>query len=108
MIIDYNTATTENELRSDLPQVNEANTKYDNVADFSDDDDYRLIKKAIARNKFYRFDKMKQYLPMINSIEEFIKSPQWLGKLKVIARVPDQYNTALSPMDKLLHCIRYK
>lgn len=101
MIIDYNTSTTENELRDDFLQVNESNTKYDNVADFSKDEDYRLIKKAIARNKFYRFNNMKQYLPMINSIEDFIKAPNWLGKLKVIARVPDQYDINLSSMDKL-------
>lgn len=101
MIVDYNTATTENRLRDDFLQVSETNTKYDNVADFSNEEDYRLIKKAIARNKFYRFDNMKQYLPMINSIQDFIKSSNWLGKLKVMARVPDQYDINLSPMDKL-------
>lgn len=101
MIIDYNTSTTENKLRSDFLQINESNTKYDNVADFSKKEDYRLIKKAIARNKFYRFDNMKRYLPTINSIQDFIKSPNWLGKLKVMAQVPDQYDVNLSTMDKL-------
>lgn len=101
MIVDYNTSTTENKLRDNFLQINETNTKYDSVADFSNEEDYRLIKKAIARNKFYRFDNMKRYLPMINSVKDFIKSPNWLGKLKVMAQVPDQYDTNLSQMDKL-------
>lgn len=101
MIVDYNISTTENKLRDNFLQINETNTKYDSVADFSNINDYRLIKKAIARNKFYRFNNMKQYLPMINSIEEFVKSPDWLGKLKVVAQVPDQYDMNLSPTDKL-------
>lgn len=101
MIIDYNTSTTENALRDEGPYVQEVNTRYDNVADFSDVNDYRLIKKAIARNKFYRFDNMKKYLPMLESISDFIKSPNWLGKLKVRAQVPDQYNSQLTTLEKL-------
>ena len=101
MIIDYNMSTTENELRDEYSYVRESNTRYNKVVDFSDKNDYRLIKKAIARNKFYRFENMKQYLPMINSIQVFIKSPNWLGKLKVLAQVPYQYDVNLSPMDKL-------
>lgn len=101
MIIDYNTSTTENALRDESPYVQEANTRYDNVVDFSDVNDYRLIKKAIARNKFYRFDNMKKYLPMLKSISDFIKSPNWLGKLKVRAQVPDQYNSQLTTLEKL-------
>ena len=101
IVIDYNMSTTENELRGEYSYVRESNTRYDKVVDFSDKNDYRLIKKAIARNKFYRFENMKQYLPMINSIQVFIKSPNWLGKLKVLAQVPYQYDVNLSPMDKL-------
>lgn len=101
MVIDYNLSTTENRLRDDTFQINDSNTRYDNVVEFYNNDDYRLIKKAIARNKFYRFDNMKRYLPMLSSINEFIKSQKWLGNLKVMARVPDQYNVDLSLMEKL-------
>lgn len=101
MVIDYNLSTTENRLRDDIFQINDSNTRYDNVVEFYNNDDYRLIKKAIARNKFYRFDNMKRYLPMLSSIKEFIKSQKWLGNLKVMARVPDQYNVDLSLMEKL-------
>lgn len=101
MVIDYNISTTESELRDETFHVREANTRYDNVVDFSNEADYRLIKKAVARNKFYRFDNMKKYLPMLKSINEFLVSPDWLGKLKVRARVPDQYNSQLSKSEKL-------
>lgn len=101
MVIDYNLSTTENRLRDDIFQINDSNTRYDNVVEFYNNDDYRLIKKAIARNKFYRFDNMKRYLPMLSSIKEFIKSQKWLGNLKVMARVPDQYNVDLSLMEKM-------
>ena len=101
MVIDYNMSTTENELRGEYSYVRESNTRYDKVVDFSDKNDYRLIKKAIARNKFYRFDIMRKYLPMLKSVDEFIKSPNWLGQLKVNAQVPDQYKSQLSMLEKL-------
>lgn len=101
MIIDYNMSTTENKLRDDVYHIQESNTRYDKVVDFSDKNDRRLIKKAFARNKFYRFDNMKKYLPMLKSISNFIESPDWLGKLKVRARVPNQYNAQLSILEKL-------
>lgn len=101
MVIDYNMSTTENELRDEYSYMRESSTRYDKVVDFSDKNDYRLIKKAMARNKFYRFDNMRQYLPMLKSVDGFIKSPDWLGKLKVSARVPDQYKSQLSMIEKL-------
>ena len=101
MVIDYNMSTTENELRGEYSYVRESNTRYDKVVDFSDKNDYRLIRKAIARNKFYRFDKMRKYLPMLKSVDEFSKSPNWLGQLKVSAQVPDQYKSQLSMLEKL-------
>ena len=101
MVIDYNLSTTENEFHQRYMEVHEYETRYDNVADFSNNNDQRLIKKAIARNKFYRFSIMKKYLPEVKSIKEFVQSPEWLGKLKVRARVPDQYDVDLSAWDKV-------
>ena len=101
MVIDYNISTTENELRGEYSYVRESNTRYDKVVDFSDKNDYRLIKKSIARNKFYRFNNMRKYLPMLKSVDKFIKSPNWLGQLKVSAQVPDQYKSQLSMLEKL-------
>src|SRR5699024_5135149 len=36
--------------------------------------DRRLIQKALQRNKFYRFNHLKQYVPTISSMKEFIES----------------------------------
>lgn len=101
MMVAYNSSISESALRGDFQQFNEANTKYVDVADFANSKDWRLIKKAIARNKFYRFNKLRQYLPMVKSIKEFLKSPNWLGKLKVTAQVPDKFDEKLLPIDKL-------
>ncbi|WP_232815500.1 hypothetical protein [Lactobacillus crispatus] len=81
--------------------VRESDVRYDVVADFSNPSDYRLIERALARNKFYRFSTMKKYLPMVKSIREFITSDDWLGNLKVQAKVPNEYNQILSPFEKL-------
>lgn len=101
--IDYNQSTTESNLHDKYYDnvVRESDVRYDVVADFSNSSDYRLIKRALARNKFYRFSTMKKYLPMVKSIREFITSDNWLGKLRVQAKVPNEYNQILSPFEKL-------
>lgn len=58
--IDYNLSTTESNLHDKFYSgVSESNIRYDLVADFSNFKDYRLIKRAMSRNKFYRFSVMK-------------------------------------------------
>lgn len=42
-----------------------------------------IIRKALARVEFYRFDNLQSFLPNIESITEFIKSSKYLGKIKV-------------------------
>ena len=42
-----------------------------------------IIRKAILRLEFYRFDNLKRYLPKLTSIDEFITSKKYLGKIKV-------------------------
>jgi type III restriction enzyme len=100
--IDYNLSTTESNLHDKFYSgVSESNIRYDLVADFSNSKDYRLIKRAMSRNKFYRFSVMKKYLPMIKSIREFTTSSNWLGNLRVQAKVPDKYDKDLTQIDKL-------
>lgn len=43
-----------------------------------------LVKKAMARNPFFRFNTMKKYMPTLNSISEFMYEAQWLGQIKEI------------------------
>lgn len=44
---------------------------------------FSVIAKAIQRIDFYRFDNLKTYLPNLESINEFITSPKYLGNLKL-------------------------
>ena len=40
-----------------------------------------IVKSAIARNSFFRFDSLKRYFPNLKSINEFITSEEYLGGL---------------------------
>ncbi|MFH0990347.1 MAG: DEAD/DEAH box helicase family protein [bacterium] len=42
-----------------------------------------IIRKALSRLEFYRFDNLKSYLPNIASIKDFITSQKYLGKIKI-------------------------
>jgi len=50
-------------------------------------DEPRLINKAFSRNKFYRFNSLHHYLPTLKSLREFLNAPNWLGPIKLYARV---------------------
>ena len=47
------------------------------------DIDKRIIKKAIARNDFYRFDNLQKYIWWLESIDEFITSNKYLSAKKI-------------------------
>ncbi|MDE2888526.1 MAG: DEAD/DEAH box helicase family protein [Gemmatimonadota bacterium] len=40
-----------------------------------------IVKSAIARNRFFRFDSISRYFPNLKSISEFITSEEYLGGL---------------------------
>lgn len=66
--------------------------------------DVRFIKKAIQRLDFYQFDNLNKYLPMLNSMKEFIYGENWLNadNLKLFVIVPKEFNaTDISPEDLL-------
>lgn len=70
--------------------------------------DDALVKKAMARNPFFRFDTMKKYMPTLNSISEFMYDAQWLGQLKEIqATVSTGSDTVLSRETQLLVVEKY-
>lgn len=46
--------------------------------------DLPLIKKAIARNPFFRFNKMRDIMPTLHSMNEFIHDDHWLGQITEI------------------------
>lgn len=70
--------------------------------------DESLVKKAMARNPFFRFNKMKKYMPTLHSISEFMYEAQWLGQIKEIqATVSTGSDTVLSRETQLLVVEKY-
>ncbi|SDK22541.1 type III restriction enzyme [Methylophilus rhizosphaerae] len=60
-----------------------------------------IIRKAIQRLEFYEFSNLKKYLPNLKSIDQFIDSEDYLGKLKLeVTGLPDKVNN-LSPDEML-------
>lgn len=68
--------------------------------------DSRLLRKAISRNIFFRFNKLKQYLPTLTSMNEFMFDKKWLGNVRLDAQV-DEERDSLSVNDKLQAVERY-
>ncbi|MGU9998586.1 DEAD/DEAH box helicase family protein [Latilactobacillus curvatus] len=70
--------------------------------------DEALVKKAMARNPFFRFNTMKKYMPTLNSISEFMYEAQWMGQIKEIqATVSTGADTVLSRETQLLVVEKY-
>ncbi|SOB43985.1 DNA endonuclease, type III restriction and modification system [Weissella viridescens] len=49
--------------------------------------DEALIRKAMARNPFFRFNTMKKYMPTLQSVNEFIHAQNWLGQITEIQAI---------------------
>jgi len=61
-----------------------------------------IIRKALSKLEFYKFDNLQKYFPKLNSINEFVES---LKKIKVDLRSSNQKLNNLEPDDKLEVCI---
>ena len=60
-----------------------------------------IIRKAMQRLDFYDFSNLKWYLPNLQSVQEFIKSERYLGKIRLeVSGLPKQIGN-LTPDDKL-------
>lgn len=81
IFINLDKTINENELNDD--RKNHANTEERLIASFSSKADRRLIKKAVARESWFRFANIKQYLPVIKSMDEFLYGTDWLGNLRI-------------------------
>jgi type III restriction enzyme len=67
------------------------------LADFG----INIIRKALNRLEFYKFNNLKSFLPNLKSVSEFITSKNYLGKVKVdIKGLLNQINN-LTPKQKL-------
>lgn len=48
----------------------------------------RIIQKAIQRNPFFSFSTLREYIPSIKGIREFIESPSFMGGSQIWVRLP--------------------
>lgn len=73
-------------------------TKGFQLKDFNEN----ILKKAIAKLDFYKFNNLKKYFPKLESMNEFIES---LKKIKVDIRSSTKRLNNMTPDDKLEVCI---
>ena len=60
-----------------------------------------VLRKAISALEFYQFCHLKQYVPNLMSMSEFMTSPNYLGAIKVeVSGLPEQVEH-LAPTEKL-------
>ena len=60
-----------------------------------------IIREAMSRLEFYRFDNLKKYLPNLKSVSEFITSNNYLGKIRVKIKAEDTDLNNISSEEKL-------
>jgi len=66
-------------------------------SDFGDN----IIRNALDRIEFYKFDILKIYFPYVRSIREFISSDKYLGNVKIEILGPKDKINKLTPVQKL-------
>ena len=65
-----------------------------------------IVRKAINKLDFYKFSNLRVYLPNLTSISEFIRSENYLGKVKLdVSGLPKQIEN-LTPREKLEAAIK--
>jgi type III restriction enzyme len=60
-----------------------------------------IVRKAIQRLEFYEFANLRHYLPNLKSIDEFIASDRYLGKIRLEVSGRTEQVENLSPDEKL-------
>lgn len=104
-VINMVATTLEASYRSKL-DVNAVATEHQLVANFKNKADLPLIKKAMARNKFYRFNVLHQYVPLVTSMREFITDDHWLGPVRLHAIVANGHEK-LTPQQRVAAISKY-
>jgi type III restriction enzyme len=62
----------------------------------------RLLQKGIQRNKFFRFNHLKKYMPAIRSMKDFLEGEKFLGRVNILVRLPVEWDEKdLSYQEKL-------
>ncbi len=87
---------------SDTYEITELGTKDVALTDI----EHNIVQAAIARNPFFRFDKLTRFFPNLRTMEVFRKSQDYLGGLTIKFRgLADQlYQLDAYPHEKLKAC----
>jgi len=80
--------TTEDVVRSKI--------KY-KLSDFGEN----IIRGALDKFEFYKFETLKKYFPHIKSVREFVLSPNYLGGVEIEVSGPKNKLNKLTPIEKL-------
>jgi len=60
-----------------------------------------IVRNALDRIEFYKFENLKKYFPYIKSIKEFISSSNYLGSIEIEILGPKDKINKLTPVQKL-------
>ncbi|HGJ5865121.1 DEAD/DEAH box helicase family protein [Arsenophonus nasoniae] len=64
--------------------------------------DERFYRKAMQKLRFYELDNLKQYFPKLTGSREFIRSDDYLGKLKITVTIPQSLDFSAVPAKEKL------
>lgn len=68
-----------------------------NLNDFG----WNVVRGALDKFEFYKFNNLKKYFPRVESVKEFIFSPKYLGGVEVEISGPEEILKDLTPLQKL-------
>jgi len=60
-----------------------------------------IIRGALDKFEFYKFETLKKYFPHIKSVREFVLSPNYLGGVEIEVSGPKNKLNKLTPIEKL-------
>jgi len=66
-----------------------------------DDFGENIVRGALDRFEFYKFETLKKYFPYVKSVKEFISSPNYLGSASIEVLGPKDKINKLTPTQKL-------
>jgi len=67
--------------------------------------DERFYRKAMQKIRFYALDNLQRFFPKLTGVREFIRSEDYLGKLKITVTVPPSLNFSAVPAKEKLHLL---
>jgi len=88
-----------------LDEENKTNTSKDIARDKIEyrlsDFGIHIVRNALDKLEFYKFNNLKKYFPHVKSIREFISSDKYLGNVKIEILGPKDKINELTPSQKL-------